>query len=90
MVSENVRIIEHTYSTHAYAIKHTIYDKIINRFKNLDMEGDMIMSEIQKQCKAYCFKPALAWQREGISDVLNVWADYSWLKYGDGFSNYKH
>jgi glycosyl transferase family 25 len=76
--------ITNTYTTHAYALKETVYDLILKRFKNMNFIVDVIYAEIQKQCNAYCFSPRLAWQKAGYSDILNVHADYSFLKDNDG------
>jgi len=76
--------ITNTYTTHAYALKETVYDLILKRLENMNFIVDVIYSEIQKQCNAYCFSPRLAWQSPGYSDILNVHADYGFIKNNDG------
>lgn len=83
-ISEHVLSITNTYTTHAYALRKTVYDMIITRLENIDLEVDVMYAEIQKQCKAYCFTPRLAWQRPGISDIWNLPVDYNFLKDNDG------
>lgn len=73
-----------TQTTHAYAIKNTIYDLILNRLNNIDLDVDVIYMEIQKICNAYCFTPRLAWQRPGMSDIWHQHVDYDFLKTKDG------
>lgn len=88
-VAENVRVINNTYATHCYAVNHTIYDSLIERLSEIDTEGDVIMAEVQKSCRAYCFTPVLAWQRAGVSDVFNVYVDYDFLRDNDGNTKLK-
>ena len=37
-------------------------------------------SKIQKNLEVYVFRPHLAWQSEGYSDILETNVDYSFLK----------
>jgi len=80
LITPNLMRITNTYATHAYAVKNTLYDLCITSLETLSTEGDVIMSQIQKSCQAYCFRPHLAFQRPGISDVFNRYVDYSFLK----------
>ena len=83
-ISDHVFRATDTQTTHAYAVRHTVYDRIIKRLQNIDKDVDVIYMDIQKECKAYCFTPRLAWQRAGISDIWNQYVDYSFLKDKDG------
>lgn len=86
MVSPHVRSINNTYATHAYAIRHTVYDRVLAKLGEKRCEGDVMLAELQKECKAYCFSPNIAWQRPGISDVFNRFVDYSFLRKGNNTS----
>jgi hypothetical protein len=80
LCAPNLMKITNTYATHAYAVRNTLFDLVIERLEALSTEGDVIMAEIQKVSNSYCFRPHLAYQRPGISDVFNVYVDYSFLK----------
>lgn len=82
--SDHLMRCTNTYTTHAYAVKNTIYDLILDHLQNIDKELDIIYADIQKQCNAYCFTPRLAWQREGYSDVLDQNVNYGFLRDNDG------
>lgn len=82
-ISDNISEVHMTYTSHAYAVNHTIYDELIVLFTELSDISDVLLSQIQQKCgKSYVFQPHLAWQRSGYSDILNVEADYNFLKTG--------
>ncbi len=82
-ISENVSLVTNTYTTHAYAVNTELFSELINTFSNFDDACDVSLTRIQKKYKnSYVFQPHLAWQRNSFSDVLNVEADYSFLKTG--------
>jgi GR25 family glycosyltransferase involved in LPS biosynthesis len=83
MVSPHVRSINDTYATHAYAIRHTVYDLVLEHMSDFSIENDVALAEVQKKCKAYCFSPNIAYQRPSISDVFNRWVDYDFFKKAD-------
>lgn len=83
-ISDHVFRATDTQTTHAYAVRHTVYDRIIKRLQNIDKDVDVIYMDIQKTCNAYCFTPRLAWQRAGVSDIWQQYVDYSFLKDNDG------
>jgi len=76
--------IHNTNATHAYALKSTVFDAIIERMEYINLPVDIIYKEIQRKVNSYCFSPRLAWQRPGLSDVLDVMVDYSFIKDNDG------
>jgi GR25 family glycosyltransferase involved in LPS biosynthesis len=80
MVSENIGHAKKTYTTHAYAIKDTIYDFAIKVLSKVQYEVDVNYSLLQQSFNCYVFRPHLAWQRDGYSDILNKNVDYSFLK----------
>lgn len=83
-ISPHVLKLSKTQATHAYAVRHTVYDLILDRLNNIDKDVDVIYMDIQKQCNAYCFTPRLAWQRAGVSDIWNQHVDYNFLRDKDG------
>lgn len=92
--NHNVRAVEkcnthlmkctNTYTTHAYALKHTIYDVLLDRINRKDLDVDVMYADVQRGCNAYCFTPRLAWQRPSVSDIWQQHVDYSFLKDNDG------
>lgn len=81
MVSDNVGRTKKTYTTHAYAIKgEDLFDVVIKTFSKLQKEVDVYYSMIQQGFKCYVFRPHLAWQKEGFSDILNRDVNYDFLK----------
>ena len=82
-ISENMAMITNTYTTHAYAVNNNIYDELINTFFGISDIADILLAKVQNKLKnSYVFQPHLAWQKPGYSDVLNVYADYDFLKTG--------
>jgi glycosyl transferase, family 25 len=68
-ITENVyRVIAMT-TTHAYALKHTIYDAFIALNSRCEQPVDQNNRILQQQFKCYCFIPHLAWQQDGFSDI---------------------
>jgi len=70
----------YTITTHAIAVKHTMYDYMLERLRKLKKEIDREYAEAQEYFNVYTFKPNLAWQRTDFSDITNKECDYSWMK----------
>ena len=81
---EHLMRATNTQTTHAYAVKNTVYDMILDRLEILDLDVDVVYTEIQKKCKAYCFTPRLAWQRPSVSDIWKQHVDYDFIRDNDG------
>ena len=79
-VTEHVYRVIHAYSTHAYAVNKSCYQYLIDHISNLTNPLDVMYSKIQKNLEVYIFRPHLAWQSEGYSDILETNVDYSFLK----------
>lgn len=79
-ITEHVYKVVHAYSTHAYAINETAYDRIISHIEKMTNPLDVMYSQIQKELNVYLFRPHLAWQRNGYSDIIGKEVDYSFLK----------
>ena len=82
--SEHLMRATQTQTTHAYAVKSTAYDLILDRLSVMDKDVDVAYMDVQKQCNAYCFTPRLAWQRPSVSDIWNQHVDYSFIRDNDG------
>ncbi len=75
-VSENIIKTSGTYTTHAYAIRDTMYDAAINILSKPNSIADISLSLLHKSYNCYSFTPNLAIQREGYSDVIEKHVDY--------------
>ncbi len=79
-ITEHVYKVRHAYSTHAYAINFTSYDCIINHIEKMTRPLDVMYSQIQSSLNVYLFRPHIAWQINGYSDIMETEVDYSFLK----------
>ena len=80
MVSDNIGKCIHTLTTSSYAVKSTIYDKIIDQ---LSAHPDRPVDEIYRtlvhpSVNAYGVKPTLIYQAGGFSDVEGMETNYKW------------
>jgi GR25 family glycosyltransferase involved in LPS biosynthesis len=68
-LSDNVCRVTATVATHAYALKHTIYDEFIRINSSSAVPVDCNNTVLQNVFRCYCFSPILAWQEDGYSDI---------------------
>lgn len=74
---EPVQISEHVYritkanSTYAYALKHTVFDPLVELNARAEDVLDMNAYVLQERFNCYCFLPNLAWVQSEYSDVQN-------------------
>lgn len=80
-VTEHMYKVLHAYSTHAYAVNKSCYQYLIDHISKLTNPLDVMYSTIQKNLEVYIFRPHLAWQSEGYSDILEANVNYSFLKH---------
>lgn len=78
-VSEHVYRCQFTVTTHAIAIRHTVYDRFINTIIDVTQPCDVHFARAQSQLNAYVLMPHLVSQRPDYSDVQNQPMDYSFL-----------
>jgi GR25 family glycosyltransferase involved in LPS biosynthesis len=81
MINTYVAKIENTYTTHAYAIRSSVYQSVIDLFPKLEFEVDVMYASLQKQFNCYVFRPHLAWQQDGYSDIMKQHTNYEFLKH---------
>lgn len=81
-ISENVVKINHTLTTHSYAINYTCYDKII-KFRSSNFPIDTELTTIQKEGNSYCISPRIIYQKEGFSEILLKNKNYDSVLKGD-------
>ena len=79
-VTDHVYKVLHAYSTHAYAVNKSCYNVLIDHISLMNDPLDVMYSQLQKYLKVYVFRPHLAWQTNGYSDIMEENVDYSFLK----------
>ena len=83
IIDRNVHRLQNTYTTHCYLVKKSCIDILISEIDTDDIfnhEADVHLASIQKKFPCYGFTPALAWQRDGFSDIEMKNVDYKHLK----------
>jgi GR25 family glycosyltransferase involved in LPS biosynthesis len=80
-VSKNLVQVHHTFSTHAVGINKKFFRTLLDRISKKNAPLDVMLTDLQKGCKAYCFSPSIAFQRVGFSDIQMQNMDYHrWIK----------
>jgi GR25 family glycosyltransferase involved in LPS biosynthesis len=69
--------ITRTYTTSHYGITLNLAKSVIARVEAFKNQVDVAYSEVQASSRSYTFNPAIAWQRPGVSDIHNVFQDYT-------------
>jgi GR25 family glycosyltransferase involved in LPS biosynthesis len=83
MVSPNIHRLQKTYTTHCYVVKKEYLDILIGEFDTpaiFNSEVDVHLSNLQTKVPCYGFTPALAWQKDGFSDIEMKHVEYNFLK----------
>jgi GR25 family glycosyltransferase involved in LPS biosynthesis len=79
-VSEHVIRPTQTYTTHAIAIRDTLYDSVLTNLLPITAPVDVSMCVLQNAIDTcYGFYPSLIMQRPSYSDILKRTIDYSWV-----------
>jgi len=79
-VTNHVFKIIRSYANHCYAVKNTVYEKLIFTLEKKSKPSDVLVSDIQSELNCYLFRPHLAWQRPSYSDIEKKFTDYAFLK----------
>jgi len=84
-VDVNVGRCQHTLTTNMYAMKHTLYDIVLNAIsetvEGLEMPVDVLYTKIQNgPYNCYAAKPQLVWQGSIFSDIENKSQDLPYLR----------
>jgi hypothetical protein len=61
--------ISHSYAIHAFCIKDIIYDNILDLLPEEKHPVDVTYANLQKIFPSYVFRPHIAWQLDGFSDI---------------------
>lgn len=78
-VTNNIYRVNKTYTTHAYAIKSEIYDKLIETLEIFE-PADVRLAALQKELNTYVTIPHLIYQRDGFSDIQNNNVSYEGIR----------
>ncbi len=80
-ISKNVVKIHYTFATHAVAINGKFFYSFLEKISKTDAPLDVMLTDLQKNCNAYCFSPSIAKQRPGYSDIQRRDVNYDqWIK----------
>ena len=66
-------------STHAYAVKGRVKDRLIKQAMSMDGHTDVAFSSLHKEIKAYAARPTLVYQGASYSDLQKQEVDYTYL-----------
>ena len=80
MVSDNMAKIARTYTTHAYGVRSTAIDAIIEVLSAGENKVDVGIASLHSKFNCYCIRPHLSWQKNGVSDILGKYVEYPHLK----------
>lgn len=78
-ISDHIYKVTHSLALHCYAVKNTIYDKLIESLSKYDKTNDALVADIQKNINCYIIRPHLAWQRPSFSDLREMFVDMPFL-----------
>jgi GR25 family glycosyltransferase involved in LPS biosynthesis len=94
MVTKNLMKVNRSYALHSYGLNFKVFNETIgymnSRIQNVIDNGkeviktsvaaDFFMADLHRINNWYCFRPHLAWQRTGFSDIQNTVMDYDFLR----------
>jgi GR25 family glycosyltransferase involved in LPS biosynthesis len=66
-------------STHAYAVRGPVKNKLIKQAMAMDGHTDVAFSGLHKEIKAYAARPTLVYQGKSYSDLQGQEVDYTYL-----------
>lgn len=77
-ISNRIHKLGSAYALHCYAIHHSVFDELINLLQNPSMPLDQYIAKyIHSKGNSYCFRPPVAYQKPGFSDIVNKNVDYN-------------
>jgi GR25 family glycosyltransferase involved in LPS biosynthesis len=82
-VTDKICRVQESYCTHAYLLRSTMFDLVIENFKRLDVPVDCFFQAWQKEKNIYITNPPLAWQRKSHSDIQDRIMHYPWQRTND-------
>ena len=72
--------IHHSYAIHAICVHEELYDHILTMLEEERVQVDVTYAQLQKVFPSYVFRPHLAWQKDGHSDIQGGYQNYDFLK----------
>lgn len=82
-ITDNIYKMNSSLTTHAYGVKDSLYDEILNRIQYAMFPVDVYYAHIHLEHPSYLIKDKdgqLIWQDVGYSDIDESECDYTWLK----------
>ena len=79
-INGKVSKIRHTYAIHAIGVHEELYDHILMLLEEEKVQVDVTYAQLQKTFPSYVFRPHLAWQQDGHSDIQGGYQNYDFLK----------
>lgn len=79
-VTDKIYRVKKGFTSHAYIMRLSIYELVLERLKAFDQPLDCIFTEIQQSHNVYITNPPMAWQLPGFSDAEQKVMNYDWLK----------
>ena len=79
-INNKVSKIRHTYAIHAICVHEELYDHILTMLEEEKVQVDVTYAQLQKVFPSYVFRPHLAWQKDGHSDIQGGYMNYDFLK----------
>jgi len=76
-INNAISRITRTYTTSHYGISLNMAKAVIQRIEAFANQVDVAYSEFHAGTRSFTFNPAIAWQRPGVSDIHNVFQDYT-------------
>lgn len=78
-ISSNLARVGMVYTTHAYAVNHTMYDEILKYNHSRDTAIDVYYANLTCHNPSYACLPISVYQRPGYSDLIKGWCNYKKL-----------
>ncbi len=79
-INDAVSKMTRTFTTHAMGIYKSAYDAMIEVWGKENDKVDIGLSSLHSKMNCYVFRPHLAFQRAGFSDILEKYDDYQHLR----------
>jgi len=71
--------LNNTYTAHCVLLKNYVFEELIQNIKDMTIENDVMMSNLQKNYNSYSSSKNMTTQMIGFSNIENKFVDYNWL-----------
>jgi GR25 family glycosyltransferase involved in LPS biosynthesis len=78
-INEKCIKLNNSFSAHCVILKSYVFEELILSLRQLNIENDVMMSNLQRKYNAYSSIPGLTSQIVSFSDIQNSVMDYNWL-----------